>query len=225
VYDGVLTPVTLFIATVVKFSVFAFLVRVLFFLLGAKIFLCFWRPVFFVSAISSIVVGGLGALRQTRIKRFIGYTSINQMGYLLIGISSGDFFGLQASFLFLFFYIVTGFIFFAVLLQINDFASGKEVLFINQLNQFGEEHSYLAFILALSLFSMAGIPPLVGFFGKFFLFFSAYKAGNLSLIIIASVMNVVSAFYYLRLVKCMFFEKAITGEKYLFFAGEGNFNP
>jgi NADH-quinone oxidoreductase subunit N len=224
VYEGVLMPVTLFFSTLVKLSVFAFLVRVLFFLLGAKVFICFWRPVFFVGAVSSILFGGLGALRQTKIKRFIGYTSINQMGYLLIGISSGDFFGLQASFLFLFFYIITGFIFFAILLHISNFTSGKEILFINQLRRFGQEHRHLASVLALVLFSMAGIPPLIGFFGKFFLFFSAFKAGNFILIIFASGMNIVSAFYYLRIVKCMFFER-VESEQYFFYAGEGSFMP
>jgi NADH-quinone oxidoreductase subunit N len=146
------------------------------------------------------------------------------MGYLLVGLSSGDFLGLQAAFLFLFFYIVTGFLFFAVLLHINDFTLGKEILFINQLNQFGEDHRELAFILALSLFSMAGIPPLVGFFGKFFLFLSAFKVGNFGVVVLASVMNVISAFYYLRLVKCMFFDE---GEaRYLFYAGAGEtFHP
>jgi NADH-quinone oxidoreductase subunit N len=146
------------------------------------------------------------------------------MGYLLIGISSGDSFGLQASFLFLFFYIITGFIFFAIILHVSDFSSGREVLFINQLGLFGREHRVLASFLALCLFSMAGIPPLVGFLGKFFLFFSAFKAGNFGLIILGSVMNIISAFYYLRLVKCMFFEKAPRVEQYSFFVGGGNFS-
>jgi NADH-quinone oxidoreductase subunit N len=144
------------------------------------------------------------------------------MGYLLIGLSSSSFLGLQAGFLFLFFYIVIGLLFFAILLHINDFTSGKEILFINQLSQFGKEHRELAVILALCLFSMAGVPPLVGFFGKFFLFLAAFKSGNFGIVIFASAMNVVSAFYYLRLVKGMFFEGGVT--RYLFRGGEG-FHP
>jgi NADH:ubiquinone oxidoreductase subunit 2 (subunit N) len=142
-----------------------------------------------------------------------------------MGVSSGDVFGLQASFLFLFFYIGVSFVFFSVILHISDFTTGKEILFVNQLNRFGREHRELAFVLALCLFSMAGIPPLVGFFGKAFLFFSAYKAGNFGLVLLASVMNIISAFYYLRLVKCMFFERTQKDGKYLYFTGTGNFGP
>jgi NADH-quinone oxidoreductase subunit N len=206
VYEGVLTPVTLFLATAVKFGVFAFFVRILFFLLGAKIFLSFWQPVFLVVSAGSIVVGGFGALLQTKLKRFIGYTSINQMGYLLVGVSSGDLAGLQASFLYLFFYIITGFAFFAVLLYVTDFDTGQDILFIQELSLFGSQHRNLSLFLALILFSMAGLPPMAGFFSKFFLFFSAFQAGNHSLVFLGFLMNAISAFYYLRIVKCMFFE-------------------
>jgi NADH-quinone oxidoreductase subunit N len=236
VYEGVLTPVTFFFATVVKLSVFAFFARVLFFLLGSKGFLFFWQPFFLFVAVGSIVFGALGALLQTKIKRFIGYTAINQMGYLLIGVSSGDFFGLQASFLYLFFYLIMGISFFSVLLYITD-SNGKEILFINQLHHFGVQHRNLSIILALVLFSMAGIPPLAGFFGKFFLFFSAFKAGNHSIVFLGLVMNVISAFYYLRIIKCLFFclgLQAVEHEKknrskirstYSFFLGTDDFFP
>jgi NADH-quinone oxidoreductase subunit N len=145
VYEGVLTPVTFFFATLVKLSVFSFFVRALFFLLGSKVFLLFWQPFFLFAATGSIVFGALGALKQTKIKRFIGYTSINQMGYLLIGVSSGDILGLQASFLYLFFYLIAGFVFFSILLYIGDSSTGAELLFINQLNGFGQQHRQTSF--------------------------------------------------------------------------------
>lgn len=104
-------------------------------MLGAKAFLFFWQPFFFASA-GSIVFGAFGALLQTKLKRFVGYTSINQMGYLLMGISSGTAMGLQASFLYLFFYLVMGFAFFSIVLYITDCVPGKDVLFINQLRGF-----------------------------------------------------------------------------------------
>jgi NADH-quinone oxidoreductase subunit N len=204
---------------VVKLGVFYFFVRVLFFLLGSKLFLLFWQPIFLFVAAGSIIFGAFGALVQTKIKRFVGYTSINQMGYLLIGVSSGDLFGLQSSFLYLFFYVIMGFSFFSILLYVNDFNTGKDILFINQLGQFGQKHRNLSVILALVLFSMAGIPPLAGFFGKFFLFFSAFKAGNHSLVVLGLVANVISTFYYLRLIKCMFFEELKSRGVYLFFVG------
>lgn len=141
------------------------------------------------------------------------------MGYLFIGVSSGDLLGLQSSFLYLFFYIIMAFSFFLVVLSVKELASGKEILFINQLNQFGLQHRNLSFFLALVLFSMAGIPPLAGFLGKFFLFFSAFSTGNYSLIVLGLVMNVISAFYYLRLVKCLFFDgdKKERSRVYVFF--------
>ena len=205
-YEGVLTPVTFFLATVVKLGVFAFFVRVLFFLLGTKLFLFFWQPVFLFVAAASIVFGALGALVQTKIKRFIGYTSINQMGYLLVGVSSGDTLGLQAAFLHLNFYLVAVLSFFSVILYYRRPDTGCEAVFISQLSQLGRHNWAIAVVLSLTLFSMAGVPPLAGFFGKFFLFFSAFKAGNHSLLLLALVTNVISAFYYLRIVKCIFFE-------------------
>ena len=86
-YEGVLTPVTLYFATVVKLSVFVFFVRVLYFLLGSNLFFTLWQPLFLFVSAGSILLGALGGLLQTKIKRFVGYTSINQMGYLLIGVS------------------------------------------------------------------------------------------------------------------------------------------
>jgi NADH-quinone oxidoreductase subunit N len=207
VYEGVLTPVTIFLATVVKLSVFAFFVRVLFFLLGANLFLFFWQPFFLSSAAASIVIGAFGALRQTKIKRFIGYTSINQMGYLMIGVSSGELLGLEASFLYLYFYVLMSFSFFVMLMYMTDPLTGKDILFLNQLGGLGKKNLGIATTLALVLFSMAGVPPLAGFFGKFFLLFSAFRAGNHSLVVVGLVANVVSTFYYLRLVKCLFFEE------------------
>ena len=216
-----LTPVTLFFATIVKLGIFSFFVRILFFLLGTKLFIFFWQPLFLFVASGSIIFGALGALVQTKIKRFVGYTSINQMGYLFIGISSGTSLGLQTSFVFLYLYLVMTILFLSILLYVNDFHTGKDVLFINQLNLFGSRHRNLSVILAIVLFSMAGIPPLAGFFGKFLLLFSAYQAGNYSLVFLGLSLNVISAFYYLRFVKCMFFEKVQITENfvYSFFLG------
>jgi NADH-quinone oxidoreductase subunit N len=143
------------------------------------------------------------------------------MGYLLIGVSSGNLLGLQSCFLYFFFYLFLTFFFFSLLLHVNDFNTGKDVLFINQLNSFGLEHRNLSIMLALVLFSMAGIPPLAGFFGKFFLFYSAFMAGNHSLVFLGLVMNVISAFYYLRIIKCLFFEERRGNEPvYLYFVGD-----
>jgi len=143
------------------------------------------------------------------------------MGYLLIGISSGDTLGVQASFLYLSFYLIMSFIFFSTLLYIHNPNTGNDILFINQLRQFGRENKNISIILALVLFSMAGVPPLAGFFGKFFLFFSAFKAGNHSLLILGLIMNIISSFYYLRIIKCIFFDtlKGSGRCNYLFFTG------
>jgi NADH:ubiquinone oxidoreductase subunit 5 (subunit L)/multisubunit Na+/H+ antiporter MnhA subunit len=205
---------------VVKLAVFFFLVRVLFFLLGSNIFLFFWQPFFLFVSAGSILFGGLGALLQIKLKRFVGYTSINQMGYLFLGISSGDFLGLQASFLYLGFYLIMGFTFFSILLYVSNLRTGKDLLFISEFARFGLDHRNLSIILAIVLFSMAGIPPLAGFFGKFFLFFSVFKAGNHSLLFLGLLMNIVSTFYYLRIIKSIFFVETVCQAKpYTFFVG------
>jgi NADH:ubiquinone oxidoreductase subunit 2 (subunit N) len=142
------------------------------------------------------------------------------MGYLFIGVSSGDSLGLQASLLYLFFYIIMVFAFFLVIMYVQKPTGGEEVLFIFQLRGFSQLHRNLSIFLALTLFSMAGIPPLAGFFGKFFLFFSAYKAGNLGLVCFGLVMNIISAFYYLRIIRYLFFEVSrIEVPEFLFFLG------
>jgi NADH-quinone oxidoreductase subunit N len=159
-----------------------------------------------LAAVGSIVYGALGALVQTKVKRLIGYTSINQMGFLLLGVGCGTLDGLAASFFYLFFYIIMSFCFFSVILYIQDIKTKKELLYINQLNFLGANHRFLAIFLALLLFSMAGIPPLAGFFGKFFLFLAVFQTGNFIVSIFVLITNVISVFYYLRLIKCMFFE-------------------
>ena len=110
------------------------------------------------------------------------------------------------------------FLFFAVLLYVTSLAEGNDIVFINQLRQFGTEHQTISLVLALVLFSMAGIPPLAGFFGKSLLLLSAFRAGKHCLVILGLVMNVISAFYYLRIVKCIFFE-AGEGPSFVFFTG------
>lgn len=200
---------------------FCFFIRFLFFLLGSNIFIFFWRPLFFFVSAGSIVVGALGALTQTKIKRFIGYASINQMGYLFLGLSSGSLLGLQSVFLYLFFYLSMVFCFFTIVLHLKDLRTGRELLFLNQLSGFAQAHNSFSLVLALVLFSMAGVPPFVGFFGKFFLFWATFKAGNFGLIALGLIMSVVSAFYYLRIIKAIFFAEPHEYE----YSTYGGWNP
>jgi NADH-quinone oxidoreductase subunit N len=182
-----------------------------------------------VAAVGSIVYGALGAFIQTKLKRLIGYTSINQMGFLLLGVGCGTVDGLAASFFYLFFYIIMSFSFFSVILYIRDIKTKKDLLYINQLKFLGTNHKFLALFLAMLFFSMAGIPPLAGFFGKFFLFLALFKTGNFIVSIVVLVINVISVFYYLRLVKCMFFRTdkypgSSRSNYYCFFIESAGFN-
>jgi NADH-quinone oxidoreductase subunit N len=129
------------------------------------------------------------------------------MGFLFLGLSCANLTGFTSSFLYLFYYLITTFAFFSIILYIKNVTTGMDLIFIKQLTFLGKKNKNIALLLALFLFSMAGIPPLGGFFAKFFLFLAAFKCGNFGLLILALTTNVISVFYYLRLVKLMFFEK------------------
>jgi NADH:ubiquinone oxidoreductase subunit 2 (subunit N) len=165
------------------------------------------RFLFSVAGVASIIYGALGGLVQTKLKRFLGYTSINQMGFVFLGLSCGTLDGLAASFLYLLFYIAMNFSFFSILLQLKNLKTQKGIVYINELRFLGVQpkQRFLALFFALLLFSMAGMPPLMGFFGKLFLFLALFKSGSFFVSAVVLVVNTVSAFYYLRLIRSVFF--------------------
>ena len=153
-----------------------------------------------------MVVGALGAIMQRDIKRMMAYSSIAHMGYALAGLAAGTQQGALGVMIYMTGYIFMGAGSFAIILLMRR--DGQSATAINDLQGLSRTHPLLALGLMVVMFSMAGIPPLAGFFGKWYVFLAAINAGLITLAVIGVVMSVVGAFYYLRIIKIMYFEDA-----------------
>ena len=204
VYEGAPTPVTAFFAAAPKLAALALLARVLY---GAVPGLeTQWRQIVIFLAIASMLLGAFAAIGQTNIKRLMAYSSIGHVGFALVGVAAADEAGLQGLLIYLAIYLVMTLGSFACILTMRR--EGGMVEDISELGGFAETNLGVAFVLAMLLFSLAGVPPLAGFFAKWYVFAAAVKAGLYPLAIIGVLSSVVGAFYYLRIVKVMFFDEA-----------------
>lgn len=152
-------------------------------------------------------VGSFGALKQVRIKRFIAYTSISQVGFILLGIASGTVFGLLSSIMYLFIYIVMSLIFFTIFLNIEHVVLKKNIIYLSDLYGLSYYTNEVGKHLAVTILSMAGLPPLGGFIGKLFLYFCIIEARLDFILVLSLLMSLVSTYYYLNFVRYLFFEK------------------
>lgn len=202
VYEGSPTIVTAYFAIVPKIATLGILYQLLF---GpfSSLFTQL-QPILLISAIMSIMVGSLGAINQTKIKRLLAYSAIGHMGFMLIGISTGAINGLLATFIYIIIYMITSFNTFAFVLS---FTSANSANFISQLAGLSRLNPILAITFTLGLFSMAGIPPLAGFFSKYLVLLSAINNNLYLIALIAVIFSVVASFYYLRLIRWMFFSE------------------
>jgi NADH-quinone oxidoreductase subunit N len=204
VYEGAPTPVTAFLAAAPKVAAMALFARVVTTALpGVK---PQWQQIVVFLAIASMVIGALGAIGQTSIKRLMAYSSIANMGYALVALAAGGAEGVQGVLVYLAIYIVMTLGTFACILAMRR--DGGPVEQIDELAGLAQTNLPMAFALAMFMFSLAGIPPLAGFFAKFYAFLPAIKAGLYWLAVIGVVASVVGAYYYLRIVKIMFFDEA-----------------
>ncbi len=204
VYEGAPTPVTAFFAAAPKLAALALLARVLY---GAFPGMeAQWRQIVIFLAIASMLLGAFAAIGQTNIKRLMAYSSIGHVGFALVGVAAADEAGLQGLLIYLAIYLVMTLGSFACILTMRR--EGGMVEDISELGGFAETNLGVAFVLAMLLFSLAGVPPLAGFFAKWYVFAPAVKAGLYPLAIIGVLSSVVGAFYYLRIVKVMFFDEA-----------------
>jgi NADH-quinone oxidoreductase subunit N len=165
-----------------------------------------WQQIVIFAALASIVVGALGAIGQTNIKRLMAYSSINNVGFILIGLAVGTAQGAAAMLVYLAIYVamtVGGFV--AVLMLRN--AEGEPVEAIADIAGLSRTRPALALGLAMVMFSLAGIPPLFGFWGKFVVFQAAVQAGFVALAAIGIAASVIGAFYYIKIVKVMYFDE------------------
>jgi|GEM_PF-1928398 len=156
-------------------------------------------------SLSSIIVGAVGALDQYKIKRFIGFTTINQMGFILLGLSLQNLFGFVASFIYLYIYIILSLILFCFVLHIKNKKSQK-LVYLSDLTLFFRSNRLAAMVFILLIFSLAGMPPTIGFYMKLLILKALVISGYLKLAIIVLIVNMLSIFYYLRIVKIIFFD-------------------
>ena len=202
VYQGSPSPVTALFAIAPKVAAMALMMRLTYGAFGS--IEAEWSQVLVALSIASMVVGALGAIMQTDIKRMMAYSSIAHMGYALAGLAAGTQQGALGVMIYMTGYIFMGAGAFAIILLMRR--DGQLATRIADLQGLSRTHPMLALGLMVMMFSMAGIPPLAGFFGKWYVFLAAVNAGLIPLAVIGVVMSVVGAFYYLRIIKIMYFE-------------------
>lgn len=204
VYEGSPLPVTTFFALAPKIAAVVLFVRVV--LMPFADMVTQWQQIIIVVSALSMVVGALGAIQQHNIKRLIAYSSIGHVGYILVGLAAANADGVRGILLYLVIYMTLSAGMFACIMMIKRKDGKSEE--IASLSGLVKNRPYLAMIIAIIMLSMAGIPPFAGFFGKFFVFQAAVKEGLYVLTVIGVLSSVVAAFYYLRIIKIMFFDEA-----------------
>lgn len=202
VYQGAPTQVTAFFAVAPKVAAVALLVRLLMEPFSSLV--TEWQQVIIFISAASMIIGAFAALRQTNIKRLLAYSSIGHVGYILMGVAAHSIEGVQGVVIYLALYVFMSAGAFACVLLMRR--KGELVEEIDDLKGLAGQHPRMAFAMAVFMFSMAGIPPMAGFFGKLMVFLAALKAGMFVLAIIGVLTSVVAAYYYIRIVKLMYFD-------------------
>ncbi|MCL4107629.1 UNVERIFIED_CONTAM: hypothetical protein GTU68_022090 [Idotea baltica] len=201
VYEGSPTPVTAFFATAPKVAAMALFARVVHDAFGGAV--GDWQQIVAALSVISMFLGAVAAIGQRNIKRLMAYSSIAHMGFALMGLASGTAFGVQAMLVYMAIYVTMNIGTFAFILSMEK--DGRPVADISHLHLYAKREPSKALAMLVLLFSLAGVPPLVGFFGKFYVLQAAYDAGLAWLAVAGVVASVIGAFYYLRLVYFMYF--------------------
>ncbi|KAA2316163.1 NADH-quinone oxidoreductase subunit NuoN [Pseudooceanicola sediminis] len=201
VYEGAPTPITAFFATAPKIAAMGLFARVVFDAFGGIV--GDWQQILAVISLLSMFLGSVAAIGQTNIKRLMAYSSIAHMGYALMGLAAGTAFGVQAMLIYMSIYIVMNIGAFAFILSMER--DGQPVTDIMALKMYSANHPGRALAVLVLMFSLAGVPPLVGFFGKLYVLRAAYEAGLGWLAVLGVIASVIGAFYYLRIVFYMYF--------------------
>ncbi len=205
VYQGAPTAVTLFIGAAPKVAAFAFVMRIL---VGGLEFLhADWSQMLAVMAVLSMAIGNITAIAQTNLKRMLAYSTISHMGFLLLGFLPGMTGGYTASMFYVIVYMLMSLGTFGMIMMMSR--AGFECDKLEDLKGLNQRHPWYAFLMLLLMFSMAGVPPTVGFYAKLTVLQSALAAGYLWLAVAAVLLSVIGAFYYLRVVKLMYFDAPV----------------
>jgi len=203
VYEGSPTPVTLFFSVVPKIAALTVFIRFLY--VPFINMMDQWQPIIIFLSIASMIFGAIAAIGQKNLKRLIAYSSIGHIGYALAGLSVGTNEGLQSSIVYISIYIVMNLGFFSCLLMMKK----NDLYFetIEDLSGLSKNHPILSLCFLIVLFSLAGIPPLAGFFAKFYIFKSVIEQSMYFLAIVGLLSTVIAAFYYLRIIKVIYFDE------------------
>ena len=204
VYEGAPTPVTAFFATAPKVAAMALMTRVVIGAVGPAVGA--WQQIIIFLALASIILGAVGAIGQKNIKRLLAYSSINNVGYMLIGLAAGTQQGVEGVLTYLLVYMVTTIGSFLIVLQLRD-DRGNQIESIPALAGYSQRRPGLAAAMAVFLFSLAGIPPLFGFWPKYLVFEAAVNANLVPLAVVGIVASVIGAFYYIAIIKTMYFDE------------------
>ncbi len=204
VYHGAPTAVTLFIGTAPKLAAFAFIMRLLVQGLGAEQLVEQWSQMLMVMAVLSLAIGNVTAIAQTNLKRMLAYSTIGHMGYVLLGILSGDLVGYGASMFYVVVYMLMNLGAFGMILLLSR--GGFEAENLDDFKGLNQRSPWYAFLMLLLMFSMAGVPPTVGFYAKLAVLQAVISAGYVWLAVVAVLFSLIGAYYYLRLVKLMYFD-------------------
>ncbi len=203
VYHGAPTAVTLLVGAAPKLAAFAFMLRLLGVAMGGLG--ADWQQMLVVLAVLSMVLGNLIAIAQTNIKRMLAYSTIANMGYMLMGFLTATLDGYSAAMFFTVAYVLTTLASFGMVMLLSR--RGFEADMLDDFKGLNQRSPWWAFIMLLVMFSLAGLPPTVGFYGKFAVIEAAVNAGYVWLAVVAVVTSLVGAFYYLRVVKLMYFDE------------------
>ncbi|WP_316013988.1 NADH-quinone oxidoreductase subunit NuoN [Roseobacter sp. HKCCA0434] len=205
VYEGSPTPVTAFFATAPKVAAAGLFARVLVDGFGGAV--ADWQQILTFLAILSMFIGSIAAIGQTNIKRLMAYSSIGHMGFALVGLAAGTVEGVAALLLYMAIYVVMNVGTFAFILNMER--DGRPITDINALGLYSRVAPARALALAILMFSLAGIPPLAGFFAKYYVFLAAVEAGLVPLAVLGVIASVIGAFYYLRIVLLLYFGEEV----------------
>ena len=207
VYEGAPTSITAFFAIVPKLAAIALIFR--FCLEPFNNFYFEWTQVIFFLSIASMFLGAIAAIAQKSLKRLLAYSSIGHVGYVLIALVAASDQGIKSASIYMFIYLIMNISVFAIILSLKK--SEKYVDKINELSGLSKSNPVISLSLAIIMLSMAGIPPFIGFFGKFYVFIAAIESQQYILALLGALASVISAFYYLRIIKGMYFDEATDG--------------
>ena len=214
IYEGSPTSSVVFFAIIPKLAIFVLLLRINYYSFFG--FIDNWRYCVIIVAIFSIIIGSFVGLEQRKLKSLLAYSSISHMGYLLISFSTGTIEGIQMLFNYIIIYMTTGFCIWSVLILMklkNNYLK-KDNKDLADLALLNKSNKILTFIMAVALFSIAGLPPIIGFFVKFGIFLVAINAFMYFVVLFALLFSVISTFYYIRIIKVLYFEKTLVNKLY-----------